>query len=803
MDTILQDIRYGFRMLLKSPAFTAVAVITLALGIGANTAIFSVVNAVMLRSMPFPQANRLMAVYHSYPDINLMHASVDPGNWDYYRQNVKSFSNIAAYSGYKAPQNLTSAGDPERVRTFSVTGDFFQVLGINPTLGRALNRQDDQPGANREVVLGYGLWKERFGGDRNIVGKDIALDGMNYTVVGVMPSGFTFPEDAQLWVPFGFTSEQLTNGAEYLEVVGRLRDDASPNLAKAEFEKITAEAHRKYPDLPPTFHITTAPLQEVFVGDISKPLWVLLGAVGLVLLIACVNVANLLLARATVRQRELSIRVALGATRLRIIRQLLTEGVLLALAGGAVGLFLGYWGIDLLLSIVPMELPSFVKVSVDSSVLLFTIGASILSGLLFGSIPAWHVSGSGLNDSLKEGGRTAAPGRHGSRRVLVVSEIALAMVLLVGAGLMIKSFVRILQSDPGFNAQNTLTATLSLPESKYKDEPKIGAFYREAAQRIATIPGVSASGLSSMLPMSGGWTNTFFVRGRAIKPAPHAYVAVASGTYDKAVQIPLQRGRFVADSDTPETQPVAVVDENAAKMYWPNEDPIGKQIALTSEGTPEKPVWRQIVGIVGSVRHRSAVGEETKGQIYLPMQQNPLRTMRIVVRTSGDPTQMAAAVRNEIRQIDREQPIFQVRTMSSLYNDFVAQPRFNMVLLAVFAGLALLLATVGIYAVMSYSVTQLTHEIGVRMALGAKQRDVLNMVLGQAARMAGFGLAVGLAGALLATRVLQTLLFGVRAYDIGTFALIGFLLASVALLASFLPALRATRVDPMVALRYE
>jgi predicted permease len=450
-----------------------------------------------------------------------------------------------------------------------------------------------------------------------------------------------------------------------------------------------------------------------------------------------------------------------------------------------------------------MELPSFVKVSVDSSVLLFTIGASLLSGLLFGSIPALHVSGSGLNDSLKEGGRTAAPGRHGSRRVLVVSEIALAMVLLVGAGLMIKSFVRILQADPGFNVQNTLTANLSLPESKYKDETKIAAFYREAAERITTIPGVSASGISSMLPMSGGWTNTFFVRGRTIKPNPHAYVAVATGGYDKAVQIPLQRGRFVADSDTPETQPVAAVDENAAKMYWPNEDPIGKQIALTSEGTTDKPVWREIVGIVGSVRHRSPVGEETKGQIYLPFRQKPLRTMRVVVRTSGDPTQLASAVRNEVRQIDREQPIFQVRTMTSLFNDFVAQPRFNMVLLAVFAGLALLLATVGIYAVMSYSVTQLTHEIGVRMALGAKQRDVLNMVLGQAAQLAVFGLAIGLAGALLATRVLQTLLFGVHAYDLSTFALIGFLLASVALLASFLPALRATRVDPMVALRYE
>jgi putative ABC transport system permease protein len=710
---------------------------------------------------------------------------------------------MAAYSGYKAPQNLTGAGDPERVRTITVSGDFFRVLGVNPALGRVLNEHDDHPGTNRQVVLGYGLWKERFGADPNMLGKDLALDGMNYTVVGVMPSGFSFPEDAQLWVPLALTAEQLKNGAEYLEVIGRLRDDLSPGQARAEFTKITAEVLRQNPDYPPTFTITAAPLQEVLVGDMSKALWVLLGAVALVLLIACVNVANLLLARATVRQRELSIRVALGATRLRIIRQLLTEGVHLALAGGVVGLFLGYWGIDLLLSIVPMELPSFVKVSVDSSVLLFTIGASLLSGLLFGSIPALHVSGSGLNDSLKEGGRTAAPGRHGSRRVLVVSEIALAMVLLVGAGLMIKSFVRILQADPGFNVQNTLTANLSLPESKYKDETKIAAFYREAAERITTIPGVSASGISSMLPMSGGWTNTFFVRGRTIKPNPHAYVAVATGGYDKAVQIPLQRGRFVADSDTPETQPVAAVDENAAKMYWPNEDPIGKQIALTSEGTTDKPVWREIVGIVGSVRHRSPVGEETKGQIYLPFRQKPLRTMRVVVRTSGDPTQLASAVRNEVRQIDREQPIFQVRTMTSLFNDFVAQPRFNMVLLAVFAGLALLLATVGIYAVMSYSVTQLTHEIGVRMALGAKQRDVLNMVLGQAAKLAVFGLAIGLAGALLATRVLQTLLFGVHAYDLSTFALIGFLLASVALLASFLPALRATRVDPMVALRYE
>jgi len=587
-------------------------------------------------------------------------------------------------------------------------------------------------------------------------------------------------------------------------VVGRLREGLTPAQAVAEFQKITAEVHRKEPDLPPKFRITTEPLQDVEVGDMKRPLWVLLGAVTLVLLIACVNIANLLLARATVRQRELSIRAALGASRLRIIRQLLTEGVLIAMVGGAFGLLLGYWGTDALLSMVPMKMPSFVTVSVDSRVLLFTLGISVFSGLLFGIIPALHVSGPALNESLKEGGRTGAPGRHTSRRVLVVSEIALAMVLLVGAGLMIKSFVKIMESDPGFNAQHTLTATINLPEAKYKENDQKAAFFREYSQRLKTIAGVEASGLSSAMPLSGGWTNSFFIRGRNdINPTPHAWAGVATEGFASAMQIPLHRGRFVADSDTADTMPVVVIDENAAHMYWHNEDPIGKQVALTSEGTPEKPVWRTIVGIVGSVRHRSAVAEETKGQLYIPYQQLPLALMRVAVRTSGDPTVVAGAIRNELHQIDREQPIFDVRTLSSLFDDFVAQPRFNMTLLAVFAGLALLLAAVGIYAVMSYSVTQLTHEIGVRMALGAQQRDVLGMVLMQAGKLAGIGLLIGLVCALLATRVLQTLLFGVGAYDVTTFMSIGVLLASVALLASFLPARRAMRVDPMVALRYE
>jgi putative ABC transport system permease protein len=804
MDTFLQDVRYGIRMMLKNPAFTLVAVLTLALGIGATAAIFTVVNSVLLRQMPFPEADRLMYVYHSYPEINLMKASVNPIGWDYYTKNVKSFASMGAFTEYKTPQNMTGVGDPERVQTIAVSGDYFKTLAVKPMLGRTLTPQDDQPGSEREAVLGYGIWKDRFGGDSAIVGKTLALDGMNYTIVGVMPLGFEYPSEAQLWVPLALSPKDWTSSAEYLEVIGRLRDGISTQQAVAEFQKITAEVHRKVPDLPATFSISTEPLQETEVGDLKRPLWVLLGAVGLGLLIACVNIANLLLARATVRQKELSIRAAMGASRGRIMRQLMTESVLIAIIGGALGLVLGYWGTDALLAMVPIKMPSFVKIAVDTRVLFFTFGISIFSGLLFGIIPALQVAGSGLNESLKEGGRTGAPGRHTSRRVLVVSEIALAMVLLIGAGLMIKSFVRILQSDPGFSTQHTLTANVMLPEAKYKEKEKKTAFYREFAQRLNTIPGVEAAGLSSAMPMSGGWTNSFFIRGRTdLDPTPHAWAGVATDGFAKAMQIPVHRGRFVAESDTSDSLPVAVIDENAVHMYWRDQDPIGQQIALTSEGTREKPVWRTIVGIVGTVKHRSALTNETKGQIYIPYQQLPLPYMRLAVRTSGDPTVVTGAIRNELRQIDREQPIFEVRTLASLYDDFVAQPRFNMILLGVFAGLALLLAAVGIYAVMSYSVTQLTHEIGLRMALGASQSNVLGMVLKQAARMAVIGLGVGIIGALLATRVLQSLLFGVRADDIGTFVSIGVLLSAVALLASFMPARRATRVDPMVALRYE
>ena len=809
MENLLQDIRYGFRMLLKSPAFTAVAVLTLALGIGANTAIFTVVNAVLLRQMPFSDPSRLMAVYHSYPSINLLRASVDPASWDYYRHNVKSFESMAAYSQFRAPQNLTGNGDPQRVRTVAATGDYFKVLGVAPMMGRTFTTQDDYPGS-RQAVLGYGLWKERFGSDPHILNKEIALDGMNYTVIGVMPNGFNFPQKAELWVPIGLTPEQIKpGGAEFMDMVGRLRQGVSPEMAVGEFTKITQELRRLRGEDNDGFEIKTEPLQQLIVGDFRKPLWVLLGAVTLVLLIACVNIANLLLARATIRQRELSIRAALGASRTRIVSQLLTEGVILALVGGGLGLAFAYWGVDVLLSVVPMELPAFVHVTMDVKVLLFTLGISVFSGLLFGIIPALQVTGTSLNETLKEGGRTNAPGRHNSRRALVVSEIALAMILLVGAGLMIKSFVRVLQADPGFNTQHTLKADLSLPASKYKDEAKMKAVFREIPERLQRIPGVTAAGLVSTPPLNTGWTNTFFLRGRSdIQPEPHAYIGLTTPGYAAAVQIPLKRGRFIEDSDSQDSAPVAVIDENAARMYWKNEDPIGKEISVAGEGAiagkaEPKPVWRRIVGIVGSVKHRSAIQEETKGQIYIPYQQFAIPMASIVVRASGDPTALASQIREQVMQVDRELPIYEVRTMSSMYDEFVAQPRFNMFLLAVFAGLALLLAAVGIYAVMSYSVTQLTHEIGVRMALGARRGDVLGMVLKQAARMATIGLGIGLIGALLATQVLQSLLFGVRVHDVATFLSIGFLLAAVALLASFMPALRATRVDPMVALRYE
>ncbi len=803
METLLQDLRYGVRMLRKTPGFTAVAVLTLALGIGANTAIFSVVNAALLRSLPFPEAGRLMVLFHSYPKLNLPRATVSPMGFDYYRRNVKAFEQLGAFTGLRAPENLTGSGNPEHVRTTAVSGGVFPVMGVAPLLGRTILPDDDKPGANRVAVLSYGLWQRRFAGDRDLVGRDITLDGNNYTVVGIMPQSFAYPVTAQLWVPIALTPPQLQDMSEFLTVIGRLKPGVTPGQAEGEMASISAEILKIFPEAASVgWHAIAVPFREVEVGDIRTALLVLLGAVGCVLLIACANVANLLLARAAGRQKEVAIRSAMGASRSRVVRQLLTEGVLLSLVGGSLGLLIGYWGIDVLPALIPTEQRlAFLKIDVDHNVLLFTLAVSVLTGLIFASAPAVQSARAAIGETLKEGGRTSSvSGHHRFRTGLVIAETALALVLLIGAGLLIRSFTRIQQSNHGFDPQQVLTLQLALPQPKYKEEVRQVQFFDQLVHRVSTLPGVEAAGITSMLPLDANWTNSFFIEGRSITPGPHAHAAIVSPQYFAAMRIPLLKGRVFSESDTATASKVAIIDQTLADTYLAGENPLGRRIALASPG---QPVWREIVGVVTPVKHADPLSKETKGQLYLPYEQAPQPVMSLAVRAAGDPTALAGAIRNEVLQVDPEQPISQVKTMEQALDTFVAQPRFNMVLLAIFAGLALVLAAVGTYGVMAYSVTQRTHEIGLRMALGARTKDVLRLVLLQAIRIAGVGLAIGLIGAFIATRVLATMLYGVRSSDPLTFVVISLLLGGVAVIASYLPARRAAKVDPMVALRYE
>ncbi len=805
METLLQDLRYGFRMLRKTPGFTAVAVLTLALGIGANTAIFSTVNAALLRALPFPQADRLMMVFHSYPKLNLPRATVSPIGFEYYLKNAQSFERLGAFSGWRAPQNLTGSGNPEKVGTVGVTGGFFSVMGVNALRGRTIGAEADQAGS-REAVLSYGLWQQRFAADPGVVGREIALDGNNYTVVGIMPREFDYPHDAQLWVPMPLTPDvikQTDVGTEFLNVVGRLKPGVSFDQAYSEMQRLTGDVLKIYPEAASAgWRVIAVPFRDVQVGDIRAALLVLLGAVGCVLLIACANIANLLLARSAGRQKEIAIRAALGASRLRVVRQLLTEGVLLALVGGGFGLLIGYWGIDVLLRLLPPDqtLSQF-QVTVDRNVLLFTLGISVITGLLFASAPALQSLRPAVSDTLKEGGRTsAATGHHRFRTALVVSEVALALVLLVGAGLMIRSFLRLQHSDPGFDPQHVVTMGIALPQPKYKDEVRQAQFFQQLLQRVSTLPGVQAAGVTSMLPLDQNWTNSFLIEGRKLDPAPHGHMATASSQYFAAMRIPLLRGRMFSDADTATATHVVVIDDALARAYWPNENPLGKRIALTSDRNPE---WREVVGIVAQVKHMDPLAKETKGQAYIPYQQMPMAAMSLAVRATVEPTTLVGAIRSEVAQIDPEQPIANIKTMDQAMNEFVSGPRFNTLLLAAFAALAMVLAAVGIYGVIAYSVAQRTHEIGVRMALGARRQDVLRLVLTQAIRLAGFGLLIGIATSLVATRALNSLLYGIRSTDPLTFIVISLLLAAVAVIASYLPARRATKVDPMVALRYE
>jgi len=803
MRTFWKDLRYGARMLLKNPGFTSIAVITLALGIGANASIFSVVNTVLLRPLPFKEPERLIMIRETkipqFPEF-----SVSPGNFlDWKRRNTV-FERLVAIN---TPSfNLIGTGDPEQISGMRVTEGFFAMLGAKPELGRDFLTEEDQPGRNNVVILSHGLWQRRFGGDPKIIDQTITLSGRIYTVIGVMPATFRFGgSETALWTPMGFTSDDSQNhGGHFLSAIGQLKPGATLEQARSEMSAIAGQLAQEYPDANAGWNVKLLPLQEFIVRSVETALLVLLGAVAFVLLIACANVANLLLARAAGREKEIAIRTALGAGRARIVRQLLTESALLALAGGVAGLSLAKWGTDLLLKLAPQNLPRMSDVSLDGRALAFTAAVTLLTGLIFGLVPALQASKPNLTETIKDaGGRGATEGgrRQFVRGSLVVLEMASALLLLVGAGLLIKSFWRLQRIDPGFNPNNALTASVTLPSRKYPEENQQSAFFQQLLEKVRALPGVQAAGASNVVPLGGDYVLGFVIEGRPPLP-PGAgqstnYYAVSSD-YFKAMGIPLLRGRVFTEQDTRNSTRVAVISESMAKRVFPNEDPIGKRIHVTNGPT----VFREIVGIVGDVKHYG-LDQDTTLQTYEPYTQQPFSFMTLVVRTAGDPTNLTSAIRNQVLSIDKEQPVSGVRTLEQRVSTSIAQQRFSMLLLGVFAAVAMVLAAVGIYGVLSYAAAQRTHEIGIRMALGARAGDVLKMVIGQGMKLTLAGVALGSGAALALTQLMKRLLFGVTAADPMTYAVIALSLTLVALFACWIPARRAAKVDPMVALRRE
>jgi putative ABC transport system permease protein len=789
----------------KSPGFTAIAILTLALGIGANTAIFSVVNAAILRPLPFPNAPKLVEVFHVYSKLNMSHVTVSPASYMYIRDNSKALEQYAAFTGFRAPQNMTGVGDPQHVDAVLTTWNLFNVLGVKPTLGRVFTAEDDKPGS-RVAVLSHKLWRDKFGSDPSVVGRDVTLDGANYSIIGVMPKGFEYPNKVQLYVPLAMSSEQMANeGAEFLNTIGTLRQGVTRAQLDEDMRRLAAEQLRRDNDTTnaPGWSIAAAPLQEMTVADMRKALWVLLAAVGCVLLIACANVANLLLARATARQKEIAIRTALGASRWRLVRQMLTEGAALGLLGGAFGLVLGYWCLNALLGLVPIQIPSFIHIEIDRTVMLFTLVLGVVTGLLFSVLPSFQITSGNANEALKQGGKTSAGTAHPRvRGAIVALQLAFAVVLLISAGLLIKTFVRIQQSSPGFDPQGVLTGAILLPEQKYAKDWQRTNFFSEVLERMRTQPGVKEAAISSSLPLNIDWMNSFDIEGKAFQVRPHAHVAITSPEYFSTMKIPLVSGRGFAQTDKADSERIVIVDANVARAYFGADDPVGKHILISLPQHPKNAPFT-IIGVVGAVKHTNPLENETKGQLYFPYTQVSIPYSWVVLRTDGDPGALSEPLRKQVLAIDATQPLDEVKPMEDRLNEFVAQPRFNMMLLGIFAGLALVLSAIGVYGVMAYSVTQRTHEIGVRMALGARRSDVLQMILNQAVKLAAIGVIVGVIGGLMATRALSSMLFGVKPADPATFIGITALLAAITVLAGLVPAFKATRVDPMIALHYE
>ncbi len=815
MHTLWQDIRYGMHMLLKSPSFTLVAVVALALGIGANTAIFSVVNAVLLRPLPYKNPERLVMMWQTNLRQGIGQDSVAAPNFLDWREQSQSFEHMAAYRGQSF--NLTVGDKPEQLPGAVVSASFFQVLGVKAALGRLPQTEVDQPGGNLVAVLSHGLWQRHFGADPNLIGKPLTLNGESFTAVGIMPPGFKYPlDDTEVWalskravpelpitIP-GIDDPLTLRGATYLKVIARLKPGVSLTQAQAEMATVS---HRleQYEDNEGV-GVKIIPLQEQLVGDSRLVLLVLLGVVGFVLAVACANVANLLLARAAVRQKEIAIRHALGASRWRLARQLLTESVLLSVIGGVLGLVLAWWGIDLLMASIPEEIPRVKEVSLDPYVLGFTFAVSVLTGVLFGLAPALGASKPDLNSVLKEGGRTSTESirRNRVRSLLVVSEVALALVLLVGAGLMMQSFLRLSEVNPGFNPENLVTAGLWLPQFKYPEDAQQVAFYTKLLERVAQLPGVSSSAAISVLPLTGSNVSTSpRVEGR---PEPdegersEVQLRSVSPGYFRTMGIPLLQGRDFSTRDDEDAQGVVVISEAGARRLFGSKDAaMGERLDYV--GDMEIHSWSEIVGVVGDV-HESGLDQEATAEVYAPYRQLPSAFMSVVTRSALDPTNLTNAIRREVQAIDKDQPILEARTMNERIAESIAARRFSMQLFAVFAGIALVLAVVGIYGVMSYTVARRTHEIGIRMALGAGRGDVLHMVVGQGMILAAVGISIGVIAAFALTRVISSMLYGVSATDPVTFVGVAMLLTIVALVACYIPARRATKVDPMVALRY-
>jgi predicted permease len=801
LEELWQDLRYGARMLLKNPGFTVVAVVTLALSIGANAAIFSVVNATLLRPLPFDDPDRLIMIRETkLPEFTDF--SVGPATFlDWKNQNTV-FERLVAMTNTSL--TLIGAGDPERLRGMLVTEGFFAMLGVRPQIGRDFLPEEDRAGRNNVVILSHRLWQRRLGGDPNVVNRVITLGGQSYTVIGVAPATFRFVDsDAEFWTPMAFTAEQAEQRGRYLRAIGRLKQGVALEQARSEMSGIADRLAKQYPSIA-GWNVKLTPLLEYTVKDVKTPLLLLFGAVVFVLLIACVNVANLLLARSAAREKEIAIRASLGAGRAHIARQLLTESLLLALSGGAAGLMVAGGGMDLLLALAPEDLPRLSDVSLDGRALAFTAALTLLTGLGFGLFPALQASRPNLNETLKDAGRVATDdrGRRLMRSALVVAEIALALVLLTGAGLLIETFLRLRSVSPGFNPTGALAVVILLPQRKYPDDDQQAAFYARLIERVAALPGVQAAGAVSVLPLSGGsFIDSFEIEGRPPYPAgeePSADYYSATPGYFKAMGIPLLRGRLFAERDSTGAPRIVIINETMAKRFFPGEDPIGKRLQVGVGPA----IYREIVGIVGDVKQQG-LDQETTAQIYEPHAQRPFPSMALIARSSGAPANLSAAIRGEVLMIDKEQPVSSVETVEQFLSASIAQQRFSALIFGIFGAVAMALACVGIYGVLSYSVAQRKREIGVRMALGAARRDVLGLVVGQAMLLALAGVATGLGAAFALTRLMKSLLFSVSATDPMTFGLVALLLVAVSLLAALVPARRATKVDPLVALRCE